>query len=93
MNFLLPLDSVVRKLGFYTTRFITSANPEEAKVLAIESVLTHPDLLNSVVIDQQTPPIIDIEEVDEISLSDASADTGLAFYVDEEFHWAEIRRS
>jgi hypothetical protein len=83
-NFLLPNEGKVQRLGFFTTRFVTAADLKAAKVLAVESVFKHPNLFDSVANGDQDPPIVDIEEVEELPLSDDSMDTGLAFYVDEE---------
>jgi hypothetical protein len=34
-NFFLNLDGEPKKLGFYTTRFVKAANPEEAEKIAV----------------------------------------------------------
>lgn len=83
-NFLLLNEGRVQTLGFFTTRFVTATDYNTARALAVESVLKHPNLWESLANRDRDPPIVDIEEVEELPLTDDSVDTGIAFYADDE---------
>jgi hypothetical protein len=86
-NFFLNLDGEPKKLGFYTTRFVKAANPEEAEKIAV--ILTHhnPNLRKTLLNENDDRPKINLEEIKEISFLKFFAKkstTDFTFYSEEE---------
>jgi hypothetical protein len=60
-NLWILLEGEKRRMGFYTTRFVTSDSPDGAKIVALKMVEDdlRPVLLNA----SEDPPVILVEEV------------------------------
>ncbi|MCM3870937.1 MAG: hypothetical protein ND895_09635 [Pyrinomonadaceae bacterium] len=83
-NFLVNVDDVKKKLGFYTTRFV-EAQDEEAAEYAVMDMLRG-DLAEQVLNDRSDSPMMYAEKVEEL---DSFAGfpvpgTGFSFYTDKE---------
>lgn len=65
-NFLMNQDDKVCRLGFYTTRFVEAGTPEEAEKRAVQLVRDDGKLKAAVLNDKADPPMIYLEEIDEL---------------------------
>lgn len=63
-NFQILENREVRRLGFYTTRFIQAVDVEDAKKIALE--LIRAELKDAVVNEKDNPPLMFIDKADEI---------------------------
>lgn len=84
-NFLINLDDVEQKLGFYTTRYVEARNKEAAEHVVMDMLRDDPKLTNGVLNDKSDPPMMYAEEVEEIDSFAALPlpGAGFAFYPDE----------
>jgi hypothetical protein len=65
-NYLIRLDDLVERMGFYTTRYVQAENKEIAELKAVEHI-QNDDKLNQVVLNApDNPPLINSEEVLEL---------------------------
>jgi len=86
-NFLLNLDGVLKKYGFYATRFIKAKDSQEAEKIAI--ILTHqnPNLKGTVLTKNAERSKINLKEIKEVGflkffIKKSKAD--LTFYSEDE---------
>lgn len=84
-NFLMNHERAVKRLGFYTTRFLEAPDKGEAERLAVEFLRQHDRLREGILNDQSDPPMLFAEEIDEVSTFDdvENLAPGLSFYVDD----------
>lgn len=84
-NFLINLDDVDQKVGFYTTRFVEAQNQEAAEYAVMDMLRDDPKLAKGVLNDKSDPPMMYAEEVEEIDSFKGLQlpGTGFAFYPDE----------
>ncbi|PKD40475.1 hypothetical protein CWO84_10065 [Methylomonas sp. Kb3] len=84
-NFLIQTESGLKKHGFYQTIFVESQNPETAENEAVE-IIKNSDLKDIVKNENNDPPMIYLEEIDELE-SFEGVETmvqGRAFYLEKE---------
>jgi hypothetical protein len=81
-NFWMEIEGKLQKTGFYTTRFIEAQNPKEAEDMAVELIKNDAKLLANVSNEQSNPPILYIEEVEEVAMLQPKP--GYIFFPDEE---------
>ena len=65
-NFLLKLDGNKNIFGFYTTRYVEAENLKDAENIAIELIRNDHELRQSVLNKKNDPPIIFVDEIDEL---------------------------
>src|SRR5687768_6172626 len=84
-NFLINLDDVEQKLGFYTTKYVEAQNEEAAEHIVMNMLRDDPKLAKGVLNDKSDPPMMYAEEVEEIESFEAVPlpGSGFAFYPDE----------
>lgn len=84
-NFLMHLQTVDRKVGFYTTQFVEAEDPEQAEFAAMDALRAHPSLSGKVLNDRSDPPMIYADEIEELKSFDGypAPGTGLAFFESE----------
>jgi CO dehydrogenase/acetyl-CoA synthase gamma subunit (corrinoid Fe-S protein) len=84
-NFLINLDGVNQKVGFYTTRFVEAGNEAAAEHAAMDVLRGDPELVKGVLNEKVDPPMMYAEEVEELESFEGLrvAGTGFAFYPDE----------
>ena len=84
-NFLLNLEGVEQKLGFYTTRFVEAQNEEAAEYDVMEMLRADPEFGKGVLNDKSDRPMMYAEEVEEIDSFEGVTlpGTGFAFYPEE----------
>lgn len=84
-NFLINLDDVQQKLGFYTTRYVEALNEEAAECVVMDMLRGDPKLAKGVLNNKSDPPMMYAEEVEEIDSFKGLPlpGTGFAFYPDE----------
>lgn len=71
-------------MGFYTTRFVKAANPDEAYASAIATVRSDTKLHGLILNDDDDPPRFSADEIAEVSERDVpEAEQGLAFFKDD----------
>lgn len=66
-NFQIPLEGVVQRVGFYTTRFVEANDTEQAELQAIALVKSDEELRISVRNKLDDPSTIHLEEVVEVA--------------------------
>ncbi len=81
-NFLLKEEGSVKRFGFYTTRFVEALDEDQAEQTAVELVRKEDQLQEAVWNDQSDPPMIFVEEIDEISTFESHGG-GFSFYEDD----------
>jgi len=62
-NFNIVTEGKVENLGFYTTRFVKAATPEEAEIKAVEMVRSDKKLLATLIKVEELAPKIYLEEI------------------------------
>lgn len=84
-NFLINVDGVEQKHGFYTTRYIEAQDEEAAEYAVMDILRGDPKLAKGVLNDKSDPPMMYAEELEEIESFAGlpSPKTGFAFYPDE----------
>ncbi|MEW6127167.1 MAG: hypothetical protein AB1757_09020 [Acidobacteriota bacterium] len=81
-NFLIEVEDKLQKMGFFVTRIIEAASMEEAEILAID-LLKQDARLKAIVRNQSDdPPMLYIEEKEEIQSGDLNNinNTGFSWY-------------
>ena len=84
-NFLIALDDVEQKLGWYTTRYVEAQNEEAAEHIVMDILRGDSKLAKGVLNDKSDPPMMYAEEVEEIDSFEGLPlpGTGFAFYPDK----------
>ncbi len=65
-NFLLNLDGVLKKYGFYAARFVKAKDPQEAEKIAIILTRQNPNLRGTVLSESAVRPKINLKEIKEV---------------------------
>jgi hypothetical protein len=65
-NFLINLDGVNQKLGFYTTRFVEADDEEAAEYAVMDLLRSDPKLVKGVLNEESDPPMMYAEEIEEL---------------------------
>jgi len=81
-NFWLQMEGSQRRMGFYTTRFVEEANPDEAEQAAVRVLRNEGKLkpLNEI----GDPPLVVVDEIEEVDVAEIPAVVhGFAFFPDE----------
>lgn len=84
-NFLLEVDGVPARLGFYVLRYVDAPSPQEAAQAAVQGIWKH-ESLTTVLNDRSDPPRIyaeDIIELSEVPQPD-EIELGLSFYSEDD---------
>ena len=81
-NFHLKEEGSVKRFGFYTTRFVEALDEDQAEQTAVELVRSEDQLREAVCNDQSDPPMIFVEEIDQISTFEAQR-SGFTLYEDD----------
>ena len=82
-NFWLRVEDRPQRLGFYTTRFVVAEDKPSAELAACNLLRDDPRL-QAVLNDRSDPPVIQAEEVVEVSAPDGDPpNAGYAFYGEE----------
>ncbi len=84
-NFLLEVDGVPKRVGFYVLRYVDAKSPQEAAQAAVQAVWKHESLAN-VLNDRSDRPTIyaeDIIELSEVPEPD-EVELGLSFYSEDD---------
>ena len=80
-NFLLNMEGKESYMGFYTTRFVTAASPEEAEQSAVNDIKTDDKIkgtiLNST---EHETPMIYMDEIEEIQENEKEESYGFGWY-------------
>ena len=84
-NFLISIDDLKQKRGFYTVRFLEAQDEEAAEYAVMDMLRDDPKLTKGVLNDKSDPPMMYAEEVEEIDSFEGFPlqATGFAFYPDE----------
>ena len=65
-NYLIKLDDMTERMGFYTVRYVEAENEEMAECKAVE-IIQNDEKLNQVVLnDPDNPPVLSADEVLEL---------------------------
>ncbi len=65
-NFLMNIDGVERRYGFYTTRFVEAQSEEEAELAVVNLLRNDPRLVQAVMNEKIDPPMMYAEEITEL---------------------------
>jgi hypothetical protein len=81
-NLYLHMEGRRRKLGFYTTVFVSAPDPLRAGQIAIRYMEDDPTMFGSVRNDLDDPPCLSVADVEELGpdCGEPPERTGLAFY-------------
>lgn len=84
-NFRMNFEGTVKRLGFYTTRFVEASDDDTAGQSAVESVRKDDQLRQAVLNDRSDPPMIFAEEIEELASfgPDDGPSRGFTFYEDD----------
>ena len=85
-NFLIEINGVMSKHGFYTTRYVEAADPDAAELVAMDLVRQRRDIasnLKNVAPDLPMMYAEEIEELDDFEKGDSS-NHGFSWYIEEE---------
>jgi hypothetical protein len=85
-NFLMNLDGVNQKLGFYTTRFAEAENAEAAEHDVMDLLRNDPTLVERVLNEVSDPPMLYAEEIEELRSFEGFSvpGTGFSFFPKKE---------
>jgi hypothetical protein len=76
-NFLVSIDQVPKKAGFYTTRYIEADNPTVAENIATELIMSE---LDGVMLNEPSDrPVVHVEKLEELRSSGDSLSQGAGF--------------
>jgi hypothetical protein len=84
-NFLMKIEGKVRRLGFFTTRFLEANNPEDAKLKAVQMIRDDKQFSEAVQNEREDPPMIYLDSIYELKSFDGLLvpGTDYAFFPDE----------
>jgi len=84
-NFLLNLEGITQKYGFFTTRYIEANNPEEAELKAVQLIREDSEISESIKNPQSDPPMIYLNTLDELASFEGVdvPGAGYSFYPDD----------
>ncbi len=84
-NFLINLDGVNQKMGFYTTRFVEAESEEAAESAVMDLLRSDPKLIKGVLNEESDSPMMYAEEIEELKSFKGFPvpGTGFAFYPEE----------
>jgi hypothetical protein len=84
-NFLINLDDVKQKMGFYTTRFVEAESEEAAENVAMDMLRHDPKLVKGVLNERSDPPMMYAEEIEELKSFEGFPvpGGGFAFYPED----------
>jgi hypothetical protein len=88
-NFLIEMDGVIDKWGFYTFRDVMAANPEDAEFAAIQMLREHQRLRGIIKNSVDDPPMMHLEELTEIEVPNP-IEPGLTWYPEKTARWWQI---
>ncbi len=83
-NFLIMSDGQLQRLGFYTTRFVEAKDPKEAEMRAVQLVREDEKLKGCVKNERPNPPMLFLEEIEQVSRFPRNRGKGYTFYPDDE---------
>ncbi len=84
LNFQIEMDGEVRRVGFFTTRFVEASSAEAAEMKAVEMVRHDETLRAGVRNGRGDTPLIHLDEVAEVDHFPADyPNTGYSFYVEQ----------
>ena len=84
-NFLLDFDGKARKMGFYKSVYVESADTKAAELDAVEFIRSG-ELRGRVLNSLEDPPMIFVEEIDELESSGLEHNTsGHTFYKEKKW--------
>lgn len=81
-NFLVECDGTVERWGFYTTRFVEAVDEDHAEQTAVDLIRNDARLREAVHNERSDPPMIFLEEIDEIATFESQG-AGYTFYKDD----------
>jgi hypothetical protein len=82
-NFVLEVDGEAGCFGFYTTRFVEAKGHEAAEIVAVD-LIREDRTLAGVKNTRDNPPMIFVEEVEEIAVNEVHSSLGYTFFRMEE---------
>ncbi|HKY29836.1 MAG TPA: hypothetical protein VJM12_17985 [Pyrinomonadaceae bacterium] len=84
-NFLINLDGVEQKMGFYTTRFVEAENEVAAEYAVMDILRSDPKLVQGVLNEKSDPPMMYAEEIEELKSMKGYPvpGAGFSFYPEE----------
>ena len=83
-NFLIQSDNEIKKQGFFTTRFVTANDPQEAELGAVSLLKQDAKLKGYTLNEKDDPPMLYLDEVWEIDFSeDTEVIQGYVFYSED----------
>jgi hypothetical protein len=83
-NFFLRLAGEIKRMGFYTTRWIEASSSEDAENRAIELIRSDAELRPQVLNAKNDPPMVYIEELAEVEEHDVpDIQQGFSFFPEE----------
>lgn len=85
-NFFLRVSEEVKRMGFYTTRFIEATDEGQAEQQAVELLRGDEKLKNAILNDRSDPPMLFAEEIEEIGTFEGieNPSHGLVFFEDQQ---------
>ena len=81
-NFLLAVNGVAQRHGFYTTRWVEAADPDAAELAAVDVLRSEGDLRSRVLNHEDDWPSLYVEEIEEVEQLEPAA--GFSFYLEED---------
>jgi len=84
-NYLLDMDGVVQRIGFYKTYFLEAVDAGAAKELAMSRIASDPKFQGTLHNQVDDPPRTQLESIDEVPSFDGhtSLEQGYVFYRDD----------
>jgi hypothetical protein len=83
-NYLIRFEAEIKRVGFFTTRWIDTSDPESAKIQAIE--LVQNELRDLILNERSNPPVLLVQRVSVVDASERSSSKGGGFtwYLEDE---------
>lgn len=82
-NYRIELDGKIERMGFFAYRVVEGPTVQEARRLAVATILSDPWLLESARNSPGDPPLVDVEEVVEVPET-FEVGTGLSWFPDRD---------
>jgi len=84
-NYLMNVEGMPRRMGFYKTYFLQAETPEDAENLAVQRIIDDPKWQGNVLNETYDPPVMYLESLTELDTFDdvPQLEQGYSFYPED----------
>jgi len=84
-NYLMNMEGLPKRMGFFKTYFLEAETPEDAENLAVQRIIDDPKWESSILNESYDPPVMYLHSLSELDTFDGvrRLETGYVFYPEE----------